>query len=537
MKERFQNVTYFICCTVLAFRIASSSVTKAYCQNTASASVDHYRRAGESFRARDYAHAIEECKKAVETQPHFAQAYDLEGRALTALNRYEEAEAVLKEALKQNPKYLDARTNLSFAYYLDKKQELAVREAHAALALNARDVRANLVAGLASYSENEFAEAISCLRRAEPLTGNTPEALVALIRSYLALHDRESAIKRLGQLAHQSELSAADQFDLGQLYDEFGLYQEEASTFARLSDDFPSSFEAKYNLAVADFHLGKTTEARELLEKSLASQPRGEAYDLIAACDERLREIPAAARAYVNAIEVDPYNEDYYLRLAMLTMLAAAHDVGVAELQVGLKRLPKSFRIRWMMGTIEEGHGEPVKAEYWFREAISINPRYNLSWALLALFFARRARLPEAFEVLRVGILQNPDDYLLPYIHGLILIQNQQPGVSTTKEVEALLKHSIALDPNFVESRYHLGRLYLDQGDLNAARVELEKAQAIDRYHYGANLLLNRVYRKLGDTAKAAEAVKLLEEGGNRYIHDRQEPTDESILSLQKAKP
>lgn len=521
----------------------ASSLQVVSAENTQAGAAEHYRRAATHFQRQEFDQALNECQEATRIRRSFIEAYDLEGRVLIVEERWEEAESAFKTALEYNPRYLEAHSGLSLSYYRQQKNDMAAKEALAALALEPRDPLANFVLGLVYYSRRNLQAAVAHLGRAGRLTEGSSEGLFTMARIYLYEHERQKGLEYVQKAAVQRNLSAADQFELGRLYDEYGIYGEEATIFSRLCKQFPTSFEAKYNLALATFHLEKVSEARSMLQQSIAENPQAVAYDLLAACDEALHDPTAATESYVRAIELDPLNEDYYLRVAQLAMDYTAYDRGINDLRVGEQRLPRSYRIRLLLGRIYEAQGQISEAESSYREAISLNPKYNLSWALLALFLARRNRPAEAMETIQAGVAEIPKDFLVPYVHALILSQapnGNNPVIA--KEVFALLKYSIGANPNFVESRYLLGRFYFDKGDFLVSRRELEKAQELNPHHYATNLLLIRVYKKLSDPTKLAKATKLLEEGStnqrySRYASMRRDADQESILFWETDQP
>ena len=521
----------FLClCTVTAALSGSLAASSEHREKKA---LEHYQRAVQLFQRQEFWRAAEECQQATRIRRSFTEAYDLWGVALLSLGYLEGAEGRFKEALKQDPESPQSRGHLSFTYYRQNKHELAAREAQAVLAVNPNDPLTNLVAGLVAYFKRDTQEALRNLRRAGPLADRNPEALFALARMYLFRHERATGLKFVHKISALLDLSKADQFELGRLYDDYGLHEEAAKIFSELIQQFPTSYEAKYNLALTYFHQEKVQQASELLQQLVIRHPRPEAYDLLAACYEELNEIGNASGAYEKAIELDPSNEDYYLRWGHLAMNLMAYEVGIKNLLVAMQILPNSYRIRLLLGRFYESHGKMSEAEISFREAISLDPHYTLSWALLAMFFHHRAQDPEALQTTQAAISENPNDYLLPYVHALILVRSPEKGERLTEEVEALLKRSIAVNPNFIHSRYLLGRSYLDRGEIQASRRELERAQELNPSHYPTNRLLFRVYRKLGETTKVAEVMQHFKQGKKRkprFSSRRKVSLDESIL-------
>src|SRR5260370_13986876 len=155
----------------------------------------------------------------------------------------------------------------------------------------------------------------------------------------------------------------------------------------------------------------KLEQASDLLQGLVAEDSRPEAYDLLAACYEALGKNADAARAYEKAIELDPANEDYYLRWGQLALNLMAYETGIKNLLVATQRLPQSYRIRLHLGRLYQAYGNAGEAEKCFREAIATKRNYPMSWALLAMFFQSTGQVAEALRIIRAAVSISPNDY------------------------------------------------------------------------------------------------------------------------------
>jgi tetratricopeptide (TPR) repeat protein len=492
--------------------------------------IAHYQNAVRSFQKQEFAKAVEECQRATSIWSRFPDAYDLWGTALLNLGDLDAAEARFKEALAHDPEYFRSRGNLSFTYYRQQKHKLAAQQARAVLSVVPADPLANLVAGLVAYHYRKPQEAVQYLEKAGEIVTRSPEALIVMARLYLLHNKRSAGLEFVQSLAALPTLSSADQFELGRVYSEYGLQDDAANVFNQLAQQFPSSYEARYNLALA-YYLGeKIEDASQVLQLSVSRHSRPETYDLLGACYEALGKTPDAAKAYEKAIELDPLNEDYYLRWGELAMKVMAHEAAIKNLLVALQRLPMSYRIRLHLGRVYQAHGDIAEAEKTLRAAIAINKQYAMSWALLAMLFQSDGRFAEALRTVQAGISENPSDYLLPYVHALILWRSPEKEEPLRQGMETLLTKSIAANPEFVESRYLLGRLYFEKGEKRKSLRELEKARELNRSHYATNLLLYREYRQSGAAEKAALVAQDLKHHKAGQSHRQKNPLDESIL-------
>jgi Flp pilus assembly protein TadD len=66
-----------------------------------------------------------------------------------------------------------------------------------------------------------------------------------------------------------------------------------------------------------------------------------------------------------------------------------------------------------------------------------------------------------------------------------------------------LLQQAVQIAPRDWKILAQLGRLYMEKGDLNAARNALEQAVALETQKASLHFQLGQVYRKIGETEKA----------------------------------
>ena len=137
---------------------------------------------------------------------------------------------------------------------------------------------------------------------------------------------------------------------------------------------------------------------------------------------------------------------------------------------------------------------------------MKLNPEGALGYIAEALTLLRMDRNAEAVALLRKRSAQKPDDPLVNWMLAEALVK-LGPAAGTQAEDEAIasLERSVKSDGRMPQSRMLLGKMLLARGDLERARVELEKAVELDRTSMTAAYLLAQVYRKVGRTEEAAK--------------------------------
>lgn len=84
------------------------------------------------------------------------------------------------------------------------------------------------------------------------------------------------------------------------------------------------------------------------------------------------------------------------------------------------------------------------------------------------------------------------------------------PGQPEFAEAEAVLRKSVAKQPNDASSRLCLGELYLVEGHLDDAIAQLQRAQQIDPSTPAVYASLAKAYQRRGDLRRAQEALEVL---------------------------
>ena len=167
-------------------------------------------------------------------------------------------------------------------------------------------------------------------------------------------------------------------------------------------------------------------------------------------------------------------------------------------------------------------------ARQMFAKAIEVEPRYARAYAGLAdcssflrLYFGHGDEaIAEAEEASRQAVTLEPDLAEARVARGLAL--------SLTKDYEGAekeLKKAIELNPSLFDAHYVYARVALPQGNLREAADHFERACAITPEAYFAWLLVEGVYRGLGEEQKAQNAMIEGIEAAKKHLNLHPEDT------------
>ncbi len=194
------------------------------------------------------------------------------------------------------------------------------------------------------------------------------------------------------------------------------------------------------------------------------------------------------------------------------------YDEAARTLEQHLDANPGDLRARLLLGLAHQQAERLLEAEAAFREAALRNPRHAGARYSLARVQFLRGRFAEAIESAAEAARLGEPPARVEHLRGLIAAEQNllekaighyraatkadasfEPAWTAAgkilfqmgrhKEAEAALSEAIRVLPSASEARYHRGRLFLDQGSLEAARRDLEAASS----HEPARRLLDQL--------------------------------------------
>lgn len=151
-----------------------------------------------------------------------------------------------------------------------------------------------------------------------------------------------------------------------------------------------------------------------------------------------------------------------------------------------------------------------------YRKALQAEPGLTLAHYEIGESLIHLDRPAEAIPELRQELQSDPQNPNVTTALAFALLQTSQKD-----EARQILQNTVEKHPEHAEAQYELGKLLLEQGDLQAGITHLEQSEATDGTRDYVHYQLGTAYRKLGKAPEAEREFKIYRQikDQNRNAH------------------
>lgn len=337
-------------------------------------------------------------------------------------------------------------------------------------------------------------------------SSDDPQVILHDARAALNADNPEKAAKILARLPLND---GASHFTAGTMLVDHKAYAAAAREFGIARQRYKDPYIAGYDETLAYINAGNYAAAlftaNDLLNHGY---PSAELAELAATAYRKSGQTQEAYNALRLATHLNPKYEDAYVELCQIALDKDNYNLGLRIAGIGLSNLPRSSRLFLQRGVMRAMKGQFGEAEKDFARASESDPNEVLPDVALGLVAMQTGNLDGAVRNLRRAVARHPDNYLAQYWFSKALEHaGAAPGTKEGAEVLSALEESVRLNPNFWHSRADLGKTLLDNGKVEPAIVQLQKAADLNPTATGPLYLLAQAYRRKGDDARARDLV------------------------------
>jgi serine/threonine-protein kinase len=183
----------------------------------------------------DFSAAAREYQRAIEINPGYSDAHQMNSYYLAAIGRFNDALAEMKRALELDPVSLEKTTGIGEILYQQRHYDEAIGQYRKALEMDSNSGFTHWALGRALLAQGKFNEAIAEFQKAIPLSGDSPDEPAELARAYALAGRRDEALKIIGELNKLSEHKHVSPTGIAAIY---GALGDKNQAFAFLNKAF-----------------------------------------------------------------------------------------------------------------------------------------------------------------------------------------------------------------------------------------------------------------------------------------------------------
>jgi tetratricopeptide (TPR) repeat protein len=303
-------------------------------------------------------------------------------------------------------------------------------------------------------------------------------------------------------------------YALGKFYLETGQFDDALAPLESVYKIDPNDYDNELDLALALKSKGDLAQAREHVQKLLASHETAEVHRLAGELDEKIGDPLSAVREFERAVRHDPSEQNYFewgSELLLHRAVWQAKDVFSA----GVTAYPKSSRMLTALGAALFAGALYDEAAQRLCEASDLNPADSEPYTFMGkIEISAPNPLPCVEQKLARFAEQRPADPLANYFYAMTLWK--QKGQSTDPaalaRVEGLLSKAVTVDRKCSDAYFQLGVLQATQRDFAKAIDFYTKAIEVNPQLSEAHYRLGVAYDRIGEKDKAAQQFRLHDE-------------------------
>ncbi len=354
-------------------------------------------------------------------------------------------------------------------------------------------------------------KAIDQLKTAVQIRPDLAEARVNL--GVTLVHARQAAAAE--EQFRKASLLDAKNYDalhnLGELYVQTNKIAEAQPYLEQAWQIHPDSYDNAYDLAMADFMLGKLDAARLVVTSLVKVKDTGELRNLLGQIDEKDGKYVEAANDYEAAAHLDP-SEDNIFNWGSEMLLHRTYEPAITIFEDGVARYPRSPRMQIGMGLAYYSRGKYDDAIKALITAADLNPTDPRCYVFLSKAYnSSPLQADEVTQRFKRYAELEPRNALAQYYYAVSLWKGRRvedPGTDLAT-VEGLLRKAIELDDSLAEAHLQLGDLYADERKYEDSIPQYVRALQLDPNLADAYYRLGTDYVHTGEKDKAQKELAI----------------------------
>jgi len=349
--------------------------------------------------------------------PFSSELVTLKAQIFSNLERFEEAEELLKQLLLMNPNDTDALLNIGSVYNMQKKYDEAL-----ALYQEALDVADDMIdeihfnIGLTYQAQELFEKAIEHYKNAIDINLNHEGALYELAFCLDQVGQLESSLSYYKKFIDEDPYSSAAWYNLGVICNKLERFEEaiDAYGYAVAIDDQFSS--AHFNMGNACMSAGQHEKALDCFKQTLDLEgPSSEVYCGFGMVYESLGEYELGLKYFQKATKLDQTSDEAWFGAGMCLEKKEQWPQALHFFSKAVKIDFNNPEYWKAVARMDFKVGNVVSALGAYEEASQLDPSDPEIWTDWAFIYQDQGEFGRAASILTDGLAENPEDAVLMY--------------------------------------------------------------------------------------------------------------------------
>ncbi|MFA5163777.1 MAG: tetratricopeptide repeat protein [Patescibacteria group bacterium] len=221
-----------------------------------------------------------------------------------------------------------------------------------------------------------------------------------------------------------------------------------------------------------------------------------------------------AEAIFKRKIEINPRDDEAYLRLARYYKKNGAYSQAVEALKKAIALDPKNYKAYIELGDCYSSHDAFVEAEETYQKAIELAPENHVTYMMLGYCYRDQRKHQQAEAMFKRAIVINPRS---DWAYGEL--GNLYAGSKRCADAEKMYQKAIELDPRHISVYVELGSCYMQENKISELEELLEQAKKRNIYNDRLYALEALYYRAQGNDKKAEIFIKKANEFRAKYYN------------------
>ena len=392
---------------------------------------------------------------------------------------------------------LAARMNLIEAAFQARQAALALRTATQLLNMPVKSAAVLLRVGDVLFDHLFYREALKAFNKARAVA---PDAFEPRFRAALTSYLLEDHASVVTILQNDVPVSAEAASLVASAKAKFGQFREAKEILRRTIEREPQSSHAYMNLALIELDEGETADAEILLEHLMGMKSGAKVFYTMKrnSCGEIAREVETGG----TTIPPMPEKATFYYQLAVQLQHGSNYLSAAELIDLAWSHGEKSAQALYVAAESCLNQDPMSSASVsLLQHVIQADAGLAQAYFLLGRAYVRQGQIAHAAEAFkRAAELRSDPAY---YVSLGKTLKSELPANQKRAEAQAAYEQALKIDASYAPAYLELGRLFMDSGELEEAKPELERALDLEPDFYEAAYLLGRLYHSQQDEQRS----------------------------------